>query len=114
MLLKGIYTTFIDRLRIDKYKAHMMSFFGVLIEEDTKDVKIQGFILKNTWYRLYLPYIDEAGQIESFRKDQMHYIGVYYGTANLKKKIKELIKEDPEQFEKYYKAMEVLKFYERS
>lgn len=109
MLLKGIYNTFIDRLRIDKYKAHMMSFFGVLIEEDTKDVQIQGFILKNTWYRLYLPYVDEAGQIESFCKNEMHYIGVYYGTVELKKKIKELIKEDLEQFQKYYKAMEVLK-----
>ena len=102
------YTTKIDRMRGEEYTSYMLSNFGVLITEDIKDMTIKGFIIKNIWYRLYLPKVTN-GVIESFRAEQMEYIGSYPRMVDVKRRIKEIIKDDPEQFEEFYNTMKEIK-----
>ena len=108
MLLKGMYSTTVDRMKINDYKTHMFHKFGVMIEEDLPSIKIQGFIIKDVWYRLWIPYIGQDGKPESFKKEGMEYIGIYQGSVFLKMRIKELIKEDPERFAQMYRGMKLL------
>ena len=53
--------------------------------------------MKGIWYRLYVPYIKD-GDIFSFKRENMKYFGGFYGIIDLKQKVKQLIKENPERF----------------
>ena len=97
MILKGLYNTKIDRMKTDQYKSYMFNKLGVMIEEDLSGYKSKGFIMKDIWYRLYIPYIEE-GVIFSFKRENMEYFGCFYGIIELKAKVKELIREQPERF----------------
>lgn len=97
MILKGLYNTKIDRMKTDQYKSYMFNKLGVIIDEDLSSYKSKGFIMKDIWYRLCIPYI-ENGDIFSFKRENMEYFGCFYGIIELKRKVKELIKENPERF----------------
>ena len=95
MILKGLYNTKIDRMKTDQYKSYMFNKLGVMINEDLSSYKSKGFIMKDIWYRLYVPYIED-GDIFSFKRENMEYFGCFYGIIELKQKVKQLIKENPE------------------
>lgn len=97
MILKGLYNTKIDRMKTEQYKSYMFRKFGVMIDEDLSSYKSKGFIMKDIWYRLYIPYIED-GDIFSFKRENMEYFGCFYGIIELKQKVKQLIKENPERF----------------
>ena len=97
MILKGLYNTKIDRMKTDQYKSYMFNKLGVMIDEDLSSYKSKGFIMKDIWYRLYIPYI-ENGDIFSFKRENMEYFGRFYGIIELKAKVKEIIREQPERF----------------
>lgn len=97
MILKGLYNTKIDRMRTDQYKSYMFNKLGVMIEEDLSSYKSKGFIMKDIWYRLYIPYIED-GEIFSLKHENMEYFGCFYGIIELKAKVKEIIREQPERF----------------
>lgn len=97
MILKGLYNTKIDRMKTEQYKSYMFRKFGVMIDEDLSSYKSKGFIMKDIWYRLYIPYIED-GDIFSFKRENMKYFGCFYGIIELKQKVKQLIKENPERF----------------
>lgn len=97
MILKGLYNTKIDRMKTDQYKSYMFNKLGVMIEEDLSSYKSKGFIMKDVWYRLYVPYIKD-GEIFSFKRENMAYYGCFYGIIELKAKVKEIIREQPERF----------------
>lgn len=97
MILKGLYNTKIDRMKTEAYKSYMFNNLGVLIAEDLSSYKSKGFIMKDVWYRLYIPYIED-GKIFSFKRENMEYFGCFYGIIELKAKVKEIIREQPERF----------------
>lgn len=97
MILKGLYNTKIDRMKTEQYKSYMFRKLGVMIDEDLSSYKSKGFIMKDIWYRLYVPYIED-GDIFSFKRENMEYFGCFYGIIELKQKVKQLIKENPERF----------------
>ena len=97
MILKGLYNTKIDRMKTKQYKSYMFSKLGVMIDEDLSSYKSKGFIMKDIWYRLYVPYIED-GDIFSFKRENMEYFGCFYGIIELKAKVKEIIREQPERF----------------
>lgn len=97
MILKGLYNTKIDRMKTEQYKSYMFRKLGVMIDEDLSSYKSKGFIMKDIWYRLYIPYIED-GDIFSFKRENMEYFGCFYGIIELKQKVKQLIKENPERF----------------
>lgn len=97
MILKGLYNTKIDRMKTDQYKSYMFNKLGVMIDEDLSSYKSKGFIMKDIWYRLYIPYIED-GDIFSFKRENMEYFGCFYGIIELKAKVKEIIREQPERF----------------
>ena len=97
MILKGLYNTKIDRMKTEQYKSYMFRKLGVMIDEDLSSYKSKGFIMKDVWYRLYVPYIED-GDIFSFKRENMEYFGCFYGIIELKQKVKQLIKENPERF----------------
>ena len=97
MILKGLYNTKIDRMKTEQYKSYMFRKLGVMIDEDLSSYKSKGFIMKDIWYRLYIPYIED-GDIFSFKRENMEYFGCFYGIIELKQKVKQLIKENPDRF----------------
>lgn len=97
MILKGLYNTKIDRMKTDQYKSYMFNKLGVMIDEDLSSYKSKGFIMKDIWYRLYIPYIED-GDIFSFKRENMEYFGCFHGIIELKAKVKEIIREQPERF----------------
>lgn len=97
MILKGLYNTKIDRMKTDQYKSYMFNKMSVMIEEDLSSYKSKGFIMKDIWYRLYVPYIED-GEIFSLKHENMEYFGCFYGIIELKAKVKEIIREQPERF----------------
>ena len=97
MILKGLYNTKIDRMKTEQYKSYMFRKLGVMIDEDLSSYKSKGFIMKDIWYRLYVPYIED-GDIFSFKRENMEYFGCFYGIIELKQKVKQLIKENPKRF----------------
>ncbi len=97
MILRDLYTTKIDRMKTTAYKNYMFRTFGVMIEDDIAGMEIKGFIIKDIWYKIYLPVIED-GQIKSFLIKNMEYIGEYPSITDTKKRIKELIKEFPDRF----------------
>lgn len=105
MILRGLYNTKIDRMRTEKYLSYMFNHFGVMVNADLSGYKAKGFIMKDVWYRLWIPYTDADGNIISFKHDKMEYIGNYKGIVDLKRRIKELIYEQPERFKKLAEAI---------
>ena len=97
MILKGLYNTKIDRMKTDQYKSYMFNKLGVTIEEDLSSYKSKGFIMKDIWYKLYVPYIED-GKIFSLKHENMEYFGCFYGIIELKAKVKQIIREQPERF----------------
>ena len=97
MILRDLYTTKIDRMKTTAYKNYMFRTFGVLIADDISGMEIKGFIIKDIWYKIYLPVIED-GMIKSFRHCDMEYIGEYPSITDTKKRIKELIKAFPDRF----------------
>lgn len=104
MILKGLYDTKVDRMTTAKYESYMFRVFGVMISEDLSSYKSKGFIMKDIWYRLYIPYIED-NKIYSFKHENMEYIGCYYGIINLKQRLKELIKTRPDYFKNLAQIM---------
>ena len=104
MILKGLYSSKLERSRVDKYISALMKIFGIIIREDTKYTKIKGFIISDVWYYVYFPKIAN-GSIISFRYEDMNYINQFYGIAEVKYFIKNAIKENPEKFIEFNKAM---------
>ena len=84
-------------MKTEQYKSYMFRKLGVMIDEDLSSYKSKGFIMKDIWYRLYVPYIED-GDIFSFKRENMEYFGCFYGIIELKQKVKQLIKENPERF----------------
>lgn len=97
MILKGLYNTKIDRMKTDKYISYIFSKLGIMVQTDLSQYKSHGFIMKDVWYKLYVPYV-ENNDIFSFRSENMEYFGCFYGIIELKQKVKQLIKENPERF----------------
>ena len=104
MILKGLYSSKLERSRVDKYISVLMKNFGIIIREDTKYTKIKGFIISDVWYYVYFPKIAN-GKIISLRFEDMDYMNQYYGIAEVKYFIKNAIKENPEKFIEFNKAM---------
>ena len=105
MILRGLYNTKIDRMRTEKYLSYMFNHFGVMINNDLSTNISKGFIMKDVWYNLWIPKIDDDGNIISYKYENMEYIGNYKGIVELKRKIKELIYEDLERFKKLSEAV---------
>lgn len=96
MILKGLYTTAIDRLPEDNYIKYMRDRFSIFISEDARRGKYIGFIKKNPSYDIKIPFIYD-GKIGSFLDHDMR---TYHasGICEVKRVIKHLIKDDPERF----------------
>ena len=109
MLLKGLYNTKVDRMKTDKYTSYMFHTFGVSIVPDIANLKICGFIIKHSWFSIYLPKITDAGEVVSLKYEACEYVGQYMGIVETKLKIKQLIKEQPERFLQMAQAMQKMK-----
>lgn len=105
MILRGLYNTKIDRMRTEKYLSYMFNHFGIMVNNDLSSYKSKGFIMKDVYYKLWIPKIDDDGNIISFKHEYMEYIGNYKGIVELKRKIKELIYEQPEKFKSLSEAL---------
>lgn len=109
MLLKGFYDTKVDRMKTDEYTTYMFHTFGISIVNDMAILEVSGFIIKNSWFSIYLPKITDAGEVASFKYEACEYVGQYMGIVETKLKIKQLLKEQPERFLQMAQAMQAMK-----
>ena len=109
MLLKGFYDTKVDRMKSDKYTTYMFHTFGISIVPDMASLEVCGFIIKNSWFSIYLPKITDVGEIAGFKYETCEYVGQYMGIVETKAKIKQLLKEQPERFLQMAQAMQAMK-----
>ena len=104
MLLKGLYDTATDRLPIEDFKKVMFKRFYINIEEPTGYGNYSGFIKHNPRYDIYIPYLEDGKIAGLMRNNCRRYSAA--GVVDLKYKIKQLIKEDPERFKQLAQAVE--------
>ena len=109
MLLKGLYDTKVDRMKTDKYTSYMFHTFGISIVPDMASLEICGFIIKHSWFSIYLPKLTDAGEIVGLKYEVCDYVGQYMGIVETKLKIKQLLKEQPERFLQMAQAMQSMK-----
>lgn len=109
MLLKGFYNTKVDRMKTDKYVTYMFHTFGISIVQDIANLEMHGFIIKHSWFSIYLPKITDAGEIVGFKHEECEYVGQYMGIVETKLKIKQLLKEQPDRFLQMAQAMQTMK-----
>jgi len=103
MLLKGLYDTATDRLPIDDFKKVMFKRFYINIEEPAGCGSYTGFIKRDPLYDIYVPYLQDGKITGLMRHNCRRYSAA--GVVELKRKIKELIKEDPERFKQLAQAV---------
>lgn len=103
MLLKGLYDTATDRLPIDDFKKVMFKRFYINIEEPAGYGSYTGFIKHDPHYDIYVPYLQDGKITGLMRHNCRRYSAA--GVVELKLKIKELIKEDPERFKQLAQAV---------
>ena len=103
MLLKGLYDTATDRLPIEDFKKVMFKRFYINIEEPAGYGNYSGFIKRHPLYDIYIPYLEDGKIAGLMRNNCRRYSAA--GVADLKYKIKQLIKEDPERFKQLAQAV---------
>ena len=103
MLLKGLYDTATDWLPIEDFKKVMFKRFYINIEEPAGYGNYSGFIKRNPCYDIYIPYLEDGKIAGLMRNNCRRYSAA--GVVDLKYKIKQLIKEDPERFKQLAQAV---------
>lgn len=96
MILKGIYSTAVDRLPMDDYIRWMFHTFSIIIEEPAQYGHYTGFIKRNAMYDCYFPFVKDGHIGSLLHHDMRRYSGS--STTDLKQKIKRMMCEDPERF----------------
>lgn len=96
MILKGIYSTKIDRLPMDDYIKWMFRKFSIIIEVPAQYGHYTGFIKRNVMYDCYLPFVKDGHIGSLLHHDMRRYSGS--STTDLKQRLKRMMREDPERF----------------